>query len=284
MLGLKIFDEMNNELPFYNNTLTKKLLSNKTEYGKILEDIEKQKKFVIWIKLNSNSIIKPTESKIIKLQYKDETLSKNIRFKKSFKEMSKLKYLFSIPHFCTKYNKDTGLDHDIFFIISVPESYEFDYEILTKHKIQTITNSIGILNRNTENREVELTDKDKVYIDGNKKIVSIRLPPVKEPLKFDMIYDVIPETNDRIFYAILVFSLIGLSISFSVIGTKIIDISVIPFNQIYHHINTLSGGMITVSLASIGFMKKCATNRTRLWLIFPIIISSIGFLLKDIFK
>ena len=86
--------------------------------------------------------------------------------------------------------------------------------------------------------------------------LSIRIPSFNNATSFNMIYDVVPEKSDIIFYTILVFSLIGLSTFFSLIGTRIIDTSILPLNQIYFHINTLLGGIITVSLASIGFMKK----------------------------
>jgi len=271
MIGLKVYDESGKELPIYTNDLTKKVLSVNKDFESIIKDIEERKQFLVWIKLPENEKIRKDQSKIIKLQYKNVTPVKMLKFTNSLHTWKKLKFLFSVPRFRTIYTKLKGFSHDIFYIFSIPEDYELDYEIKENVRLEN-------------DKPINLTKSDGVYINGDNNNLSIRIPPFSNATSFNMIYDVIPEKGDRIFYAILVFFLIGLSTSFSLIGTQIIDTSIIPFNHIYFHINTLLGGIITVSLASIGFMKKCATNRTRLWLIFPIIISSIGFLLKDIFK
>ncbi len=84
MIGLKILDEANNELPLFANPLTKSLISKElendrdnSELKQLLEDIETRKKYILWIKISEKSAIPPFGSKIIKLSYKNKNLIKS---------------------------------------------------------------------------------------------------------------------------------------------------------------------------------------------------------------
>lgn len=76
MSGLKIHDDCGNELPYYNNIITKNLLKdfvevnpNNTEAAGLLNNMDKKedKSFVIWIKLwrKSNSLLWIKNYKVI---------------------------------------------------------------------------------------------------------------------------------------------------------------------------------------------------------------------------
>jgi hypothetical protein len=269
MIGLKVYDESNVELPIYTNELTKRVMSMDKESKNIIDDLETQRRYVLWIKLPDDQKINENEPKIIKLKYRNATPPRELGQRDLYRSIKTLKFLFSVPTFRTLYHKSEGLTHDIFYIFSHPDEYELDYKIVENCKI-------------VNGKKISLTRKDKVYIDSNTNIISIRIPPIVNETVFDFIYDVLPERSERIFYAVLVFSLAVLSIVFALVGTKLFDVAIIPLNHIYNNVNTLLGGIITVSLASISFMKKCSTNKTRMWLMMPIIISGIGFLIKDI--
>ena len=51
MLGLKIYDENNQELAFHTNQLTKDLIKELKEDKELLDEINTQKSFIIWIRL-----------------------------------------------------------------------------------------------------------------------------------------------------------------------------------------------------------------------------------------
>lgn len=118
-----------------------------------------------------------------------------------------------------------------------------------------------------------------VYVDNNKRFISIRIPPVEEKTKFEMFYDVVPKKSERNFNVILLSMLTGISLIATLISTGIIqNIDVIVIKQIFAHANTIFGGIITISMAIIGIFRAPIYNRLRYWFTIPMIISSIGFL------
>ena len=151
MIGLKVYDESGKELPIYTNDLTKKVLS---DFKNIIKDIEDRKQFLVWIKLPENEKIGKDQSKIIKLEYKNVTPVKMLKFTDSLHTWKKLKFLFTIPRFRTKYTKPEGISHDIFYIFSIPETYELDYEIKENVRLEN-------------NRRINLTESDGVHINGD---------------------------------------------------------------------------------------------------------------------
>jgi hypothetical protein len=46
------------------------------------------------------------------------------------------------------------------------------------------------------------------------------------------------------------------------------------------NLDTLFGGLVTVSIAAIGFINRPIMIRTRFWFVVPIVVSGIGFLLN----
>lgn len=288
MAGLRITDESNRELPLLSNESLKALIRpelngkdpEKNEQLKnLLEDIEKHRRFVLWIKLSKENAIHPKNFKIVKLTYKNQNLGD---IKIGRKDWLKTKLdLFTIPSFLIDNIKHKDSKHDIFYVISMPEGFILRYTIKENVKIKnmiptTISENDG-MRVNKELKEKEI------------KLISIRIPPFEQESRFSMIYQVLPEKTDRKFYCIVLFSLIGISIFISIISTKLghgyehlVNIeNVYPIlHQIYTKVDPVFGGLITISLAAIGFMRSYSLSKTRFWFIIPIIISALGFLLK----
>ncbi len=271
MPGLRILDESDTELVVYPNEYTKSLFRERakqdTEHEELLKKIESHEIYVLWIRFPHDRPAHPNEPKIIKLIYHDEETPLPIPFRESLTES---KFLFSIPRFMIQKSTPLGENYDTFVVIKVPEGYSLDYNFVKKHKI-------------VENDNVELTrETDRYYEDLSEHIISIRIPPLKQRIEFEMTYDVAVENNERWFFGLAVFSLIGVSTLLSLISTKVIaHDSIIILQPIAEHMNTIFGGLITAALAALGFMKNPSTNRTRFYFLIPIIISAVGFLLQQ---
>jgi len=270
MLGLRIYDDNNRELAFHTNQLTKDLIKELKEDKELLDEINTQKSFIIWIRLPEEEKIKSYQTKIIKLIYKNKTPVRDYQ-KSSIKKLKQLRFFFSLPTFPIIYVKPKGIEFDVFYIIEVPYEYEIDFEILEKHKVK---------------EDGSLQELDKVYIDGHENVISVRIPSTVEPVRFKMIYDVVPKRNEKIFYSSLLISLVTLSVLFLLLNTKIIDsesinlAGVLPLNQIYNNLNPLLGGVVTISAVIVGFMRSYSTDKTRFWFLIPIMISAVAFLSK----
>jgi hypothetical protein len=273
MIGLKILDSKNQELSFLTNEHTRELLdTDKMLYStalmenRLLTQVNLRQIFIIWIRLHLDEPINPNEPKIIKLVYKNTTPTKKIGF---FNSLQRQKFLFSIPRFRTQNTKDESQKYDIFYIISAPEGFELDYQIIKNIKIEN-------------GEEKPLEKKDGVHTNYNNEILSIRTPGLFNKTEFDLIYEVIPKLNERIFYLITVFSLISLSAFFVFLNLKYIVNTFNLLPNLVTHSNTVFGGIITASLAAIGFLRNSSTIRTRFWFLCPTIISAIGFLIKSV--
>jgi len=287
MIGLKILDEKDNELPFYTNQFTRDLLSSKNKkdamgggpYSELLKKMEHQELYLLWIRLPNDEPLKGYESRIIKLCYQNQSKIVKLKFLESFEHQ---KFLFSIPKFRIENTKYAGDKYDIFYIITSPEGYSLDYKIIKKVKI-------------IKDNEIELSQK-QVPVNYNGRMLSIRTPAINEEIKFDMHYNVLPKSSERWFYTVTVFSMIGVSIILACLSSKTMDQGILSLisskdmsknislilNTIQQHSDTLFGGIFTASLAAIGFMKNFSTNRTRFWFLIPMAISGIGFLIKNI--
>jgi hypothetical protein len=104
-------------------------------------------------------------------------------------------------------------------------------------------------------------------------------PPLDEQIDFKIRYKVVPRSSERQFFQTVVFLLIGASLFFSLISTGLVDSRwSFIFKRIEQHLNAFFGGIVTISVAAIGFSNKPMLNKTRFWFIVPIIIS--GFLLE----
>jgi hypothetical protein len=91
-------------------------------------------------------------------------------------------------------------------------------------------------------------------------------------------YEVIPDADERRFFAAAVFSLIAVSILLTLIGLHVINPGWLPIlKSINTHMNALFGGIVTISLAAIGLISKPIMNRTRFWFMIPILISATVF-------
>lgn len=273
MIGLKVYDESGAELVVYPNRFTRQYLeqgAGTANKSKNIEDILSQMKsrevYVIWIKLTNAQKIKPYESKVIRLKYH------NIIKEKKFNiSLSKLKFLFSIPRFRINY-KTVENDHDIFYILRAPEGYEINY-------------AINKLSKTEKGKEIDLSDSKEVDYNGNERIISIRTPISEEGSEFDMIYDLIPELNERIFYSIIFFIMLGLSIGLLFISIKFpIDYSIYqdfePLKIVIDNISRIILGLITINVSIMSLLRHAFTQRTRLWFFSPISIHVFSLLLR----
>lgn len=185
-----------------------------------------------------------------------------------------MKFLFSIPRFRIRNSKMKGNTSDIFYIISAPKGYRINYAI---NKIVKIQN----------NKEIDISNNDKIYFDGDDKVVSIRTPGLDEEINFDLIYDLLPEKDERYFYSFVFLLLTGTTIFITLINLQFpLNFSTIkinnsfPFLDIVDNIDRITGAMIPITIAVIGLLRQDFTNRTRLWLIVPLIILVVNFLIK----
>jgi hypothetical protein len=104
---------------------------------------------------------------------------------------------------------------------------------------------------------------------------------VDEELYFKARYEIIPDVNERRFFGVTIFSLIAISLFFTLIGLQIINSEWLwILKPIEKNLNVLLGGIVTVSVAAIGLINKPIMISTRFWFIIPIVISGIGFLLN----
>lgn len=275
MVGLKILDSTDEEIPFYTNEQVRDVLSRpgKTILGTptyvnapILQTMKKREIFALWIKLNKSNLIKSAELKIIKLSYRNKTKPMKLNFLDTFYNH---KFLFNIPRFRTLNTKLKSDEYDTFYIITAPEGFKLDYEINKNVIIKD------------DGQQIPLNEKNGVHTNYDEKTFSLRMPSLGEKNEFDMVYDIIPSDNERWFYAITVFSMIGLSTFTTILALKWIDPSInIVLTHIYNHANHIFAGIITASLAAIGLSKDSSTVRTRFWFLVPMAISAIGALFK----
>jgi hypothetical protein len=276
MPGLKILDSSNSELVYYTNQQTRKLLNEQSledpEAKRLLEKVDKHEIYVIWIRLLDNAPINPKEPRLVKLCFRDPTHPKTDPHKLS---------LFSIPEYEDICTKPKGGTYDVFYIVTVPENSIIDYEITEKTKTGSETEGYGIGRKKVPKR-VELTEDDRMYEDLYMHSLSIRFPPLDEEIRFGIRYKVLPQNNERQFFQTVVYSLIGSSVFFTLLSLGLISAEWSHIlKPIYENLNVLFGGLVTVSVAAIGFSNKPLLNKTRFWFIIPIVISVIGFLFKS---
>jgi hypothetical protein len=156
-----------------------------------------------------------------------------------------------------------------------PKGYRINYAI---NKIVKIQN----------NEEIDISNNDKIYFDGDDKVVSIRTPGFPEEINVDLVYDLIPAKDERYFYSFVFLLLTGSAIFITLINLQFpLDFSLIKINNSFPlvdmiaNIDKITGAMITITITVIGLLRQDFTNRTRLWLIIPIIILIVSFLIKN---
>ena len=279
MIGLKIFDAQNRELPYYPNEFVRNVLEQDTVLGgclkkskhqALLDNIKSRKAFLLWIILPEKQPLSQKESMILKLEY---TTSKKFS-KIKIKELLNPKHfltkpytmLFNIPKFQISKTRSENVDYDTFYHITAPEGSTIDY---------TIDKAVFV---DSNGKEIDMDEKeiDKNF-DG--KIVYIRIPPSEKQTKFNLTYYIVPTKNDKGFYTITVLSTIIFSaivLCTSIVGNSETMHTIL--STIQNNSNILYGGIFSGSIAAIGFMKSFALQKTRFWWLIPMAISAIGFL------
>lgn len=283
MIGLKIYDENDEELPYYPNDFAITLLQedrimigcmSESKHQDLLNQMKEHKAFFIWIALPQHKPLFKKASLILKLKYttKKETVKKNI------KEMLRIflkpsMFVFTIPKFIISREKDEA-DYDTFYIVTVPEGYKLNYKI-NKAKYLEISNN--------GKEELDISTKKKIYENFDGKTLSIMTPSMNNKTKFEIIYHVTPTNTEKSFYLVAVIASIAVSII--ILTSGLIDSSAKSnvlfkiLNAINDHLPTVGAGLITSAIAAIGFTKGYAFNKTRLWFLVPIIVSIVSILL-----
>jgi hypothetical protein len=277
MPALRVLDAEQKELVLYSNEYTRNYFRSKSKLNgsvaaeamNILKKMDRHELYILWVRFPDDSPMHKGEPKIIKLSYHDNTVPAN----------SGRRLLFSIPEYQDSYRKPQAGRYDVFYIVKVPENNVIEYEKVNK-KINRTETAFGIYGA-TVHKGIELTKNDGLYENLYTHSLSIRLPPLEEEIVFSIRYKVIPDANERYFFAAAVFSLIGVSTFLTLIALHVINPEWLPtLKQINTHINALLGGIVTVSLAAIALTSKPIMNRTRFWFLIPILISATGFLLE----
>jgi hypothetical protein len=295
LLGLTIEDHAGNRLAFHTNDYTKLFFedmvktfpNDNTEASDLLDSMKNtlNRKYVIFVEL-SNPV--PAGKLVtIRLMYTDKKGPEELSIEDARKYLGfSESFLFTIPQFSLYNRRDETDSYEFFYIIRIPEGYKIEYDLNFRKVIQ---------NKGYEEiNEYEIDKKElKIYENKYTNIISIRVnTETNMNLKLFLNYYVIPVKKEMQFFTYAFFSIIGLSVIFTLIGLihpieHIIEIDVHNqflsklFLPILTNINALYGGIITSSLVIIGFMNKSFTQRTRYYFIIPLVISAIGFIFQE---
>src|SRR5690348_1072715 len=157
--NLRIFDGDNEELPLITNTLLTALLRKnirestnkevKERLEQILDDVDKRKYFVLWIKLPHNKKMKNGEAKIITLEYDAKQDELNVPMH--------IQELKSEPY-------------EVFYVIKPPEDYE-----ISKTNFLIYDSNGNTLKRHETKWESK--KGDPIYYDDKHRIISVRVRP-----------------------------------------------------------------------------------------------------------
>jgi hypothetical protein len=275
MVGLKIFDAKNRELPYYTNDFAIKLLNEERTldclgesiHKNLLDKMKERKAFLLWISLPEQEPLHPNESMILKLTYTNKIKSLKPKIKELLNIFSiPSKILFNTPKFRVTKIKPNNLDYDTFYLIHAPNEYTLSYKI----------NKAIYVDHDNKKQNI---DKSKLHENFDGKILFIRIPYVNGTVEFDLQYYVTPTNYEKWFYAIAVFGSIAVSLVMLYVG-----LSTIPeekpqsFLIIKKHLTVLYAAIFTGSIGAIGFTRGFAVKKTRFWFLIPMIISIIGFL------
>jgi hypothetical protein len=238
--------------------------------------------FYIWIRLSPKDAIPQKGPKIIKLYYEDNSHPSSESFISSLRNrIFNTQFLFTIPGFNDEYIKDEGKKYDTFYIVTLPENNVIKYKINNKEKRTSKIERSGALVK----EGFDTTDiSDGLHVNTYRHSISISLPPLEEQIRFNIIYYVAPDANERHFFGIAIFLLLGISVLVALAGLKVFDYesydALAFLKPIERYFNPLLGGIVTISLAIIGLFRNPFMDRTRFWFLIPIAISSLAFLLQ----
>lgn len=180
--NLKIYDHDGSELALATNKLTKALITNllahstaqnvRNELQKLLDDMDNQRIFLLWIKLPSSKKFLPHEIRVITLEY--DTSKEDISSKNYILEFH------SAPH-------------EVFYVIHPPKDYEFD-----RRDIEIYEQDGTKLIDQRKDWDKAPQKGDKFFYNEFQESVSIRISPnMMDQLKF--IYSFKPSENITFF-------------------------------------------------------------------------------------
>jgi hypothetical protein len=178
------------------------------------------------------------------------------------------------------YKKKHDEQHDMFFVIYVPEGYILKADIIKNSKNTLVLHGMVRIPEFST-----LKQADGYYVNDHDRIISVRFPPLSSEFDYQLDYEVVPEFSERMFFTAVVTALTVASMFFFWVGLSPLYNPNPPtiMRIIYPHLFALYGGTITAALAAIGLMGKQFMGKTRFFLIAPVAISIIGFLLKELF-
>src|SRR5574341_214224 len=195
MPGLRVLDYDGSEIGYLPNEYMKALASSlapkSAKWKQIRDDLQSRKKGYLWLRVPDGKEIKPTELRVIKLQYLDNENPSFVR-----------KSLFSIPRYTVE--KIITLDemYDTFYVIKSPEGFTINYKILEKTKTG-------------EGKSTEMTKQDRLYIDKTEDHISARIPDIPGfEVRVKMNYDILLNKGERWVFRLFWSFLLAISLGF----------------------------------------------------------------------
>jgi len=266
MPGLRVLDYDGSDLAYLPNESAKELIASQLgadpKYKKLLELMDRDELFVLWIKLPKDRPIKPNDARVVKLSYIYEKNPETL-----------LLSIFSIPRF--KKTKVTPPDekYSTFYVIRPPSNFRIRKKILKKAKI-------------VENREEELTPELGFYDDSTDRLIALRVPPSDATVRFEMNYDIVLESSEIWFCRLLCTLVLAL--------TLLVGLAAFPASPqmqllgkdvmtlICRNYEALSGLAILLDAAAIALSTNPLTHRTKVVPMASLIVVVSLFVFKSV--
>lgn len=277
MLGLEVFDEDGNRLPFLPNAEVKKILKESIKDKKLLAEFNlnylgHKGSYFLWIKLPEKDKIEPDDFKIIRLKYYGKERPQIVSLLVSF---------FSLARYTTNIPKTTAQDYDIFVNILAPSGSTLDHRATAMEGNHTVTQIEGFY---------------QSTLDG---FVQIRIPNRNSDIVCNIAYDILPPKLDKRFVGltlILLYAAASLLIfltileKFDFIGIPIAEVIKSVSDEtilnsfkamakgILKNVFVISGGIIATSVAIAGLVRNPLFARVRWFYLGTTAIAIIAYL------
>ena len=267
--NLRIFDGDGEELPLITNVMLDALIrknikdstneKEKTYLNQILEDVNKRKYFILWIKLPHNKKMRKGEAKVITLEYDAKQDELNV---------------------ATHIQELKSEQYEVFYVIKPPEDYE-------------ISNT-NFLIYDSEGNELKRHEKtweskkgDPIYYDDKHRIISIRVKPKIED-EMIMTYSFVAHSSIVSMPNITLYFLIASSVFVFIINGIFAKTTIACFYSLCVELRDIhiknveiSVGIIGASLIIAGLINNHDIRDSLKWKFFiPLAISVIALFLR----
>jgi hypothetical protein len=257
--GMRITDQDGTVLGVFTTEMVRELLktSDDPEDKKLLEDIDKRRKYIQCITLPKEHPFAPGKMRVIRIEYVDakEPVSRKNSIKKC---------LFNIPEFEVKKNTPPTEKYPTKITILAPTGFRVKVEYVEARLLLS-----------GGQRDLDESDHYHKTISGN--IIDINVPHVDEgTVQFYLVYGIYLDRNEERLLGTFTASLIIFSIVFLLALSGHLGG---PIGQLIRSGSSLLGTVVVLtSLAFIGLTANPLTHRTKYWLVIPIILTIIAFL------